>query len=400
MAMFFRNSAALVGLLVLAWTVQAKSQTLGVTATEIKLGQTMPYSGPLSAWGQIGKAYNLYIEKVNADGGVNGRKINLMSLDDAYSPPKAVEQTRRLVEQDEVLAMVGSLGTAQQTAVQKYLNIKKVPQLFVITGASRLTNPKNFPWTMAITPTYETEAKIYARYVLRTKPDAKVAILFQNDDLGREYARGFKEALGDKVKEIVVGEASYDVTDPVIDSQIVSLKATGADVLFIAAGSKYTSQAIRKTFTLDWHPLQFVISPSNSVASVLQIAGAERAKGVISASYYKDPTDPQWADDPAYKEWLVWMKKYNPGGDITDAYNVHGYIGAQLLVELLRRCGNDLSRENLLRTATTLKDLKLGMIIPGIVINTTPEDPRPIKQLKLQRFDGKEYVPFGDVING
>ncbi|MEH2492771.1 ABC transporter substrate-binding protein [Bradyrhizobium sp. AZCC 2230] len=400
MAAALKTSSALIGLFVLALTAQARSQTVGVTATEIKLGQTMPYSGALSAWGQIGKAYNLYIEKMNADGGVNGRKINLMSLDDGYSPPKAVEQTRRLVEQDEVLAMVGSLGTAQQTAVRKYLNIKKVPQLFVITGSSRITDPKNFPWTIGITPTYETEAKIYARYVLQTKPDAKVAILFQNDDLGREYARGFKEALGDHVKEIVVGEASYDVTDPVVDSQIISLKATGANVLFIAAGSKYTSQAIRRTFDLDWHPLQFVISPSNSVASVLEIAGAEQAKGVISASYYKDPTDPQWGDDPAYKEWLVWMKTYNPGGDITDAYNVHGYIGAQLLVELLRRCGNDLSRANLVRTATTLKDLKLGMMIPGIVINTTPEDPRPIRQLKLQRFDGKKFVPFGDVING
>ncbi len=383
-----------------ALAAQAEAQAPGVTATEIKLGQTMPYSGPLSAWGQIGRAFNIYIGSVNAKGGVNGRKINLISLDDGYSPPKTVEQTRRLVEQDGVLAMVSSLGTAPQAAVQKYLNVKKVPQLFVISGASRWTDPKTYPWTIGLTPSYETEGRVYARYVLTTNPAAKVAILYQNDDLGREYLKGFKEGLGDKAKTAIVGEVSYDVTDPVVDSQVISLKSTGADVFFIAAASKYTSQALRKAYDLDWHPLRFIISPSLSIASVLEPAGVEKANGVVSASYYKDPTDPHWANDATFKDWLAWMKEYNPNGDVTDAYNVHGYNGAQLLAEVLHRCGDDLSRENLMRVATHLSKIELPMMIPGIEISTTPEDPRPIKQLKLQRFDGKRWVPFGEAVGG
>ena len=398
--MRFMNFALAAILAATGFTLPAAAQTPGVTPTEIKLGQTMPYSGPLSAWGQIGKAYNIYIDSVNAEGGVNGRKINLMSLDDSYSPPKTVELTRRLVEEDGVLAMVSSLGAASQAAVQKYLNVKKVPQLFVISGGSRWQDLKAFPWSIGLTPTYETEGRIYARYVLATKPDAKVAILYQNDDLGRSYLKGFKDGLGDKVKTMLVGEASYDVTDPVVDSQVISLKSTNADVFFIAAGSKYTSQAIRKAYDIGWHPLRFIIAPSSSIASVLDPAGPEKASGVVSASYYKDPTDPQWANDPNFQNWLAWMKKYNPHGDVTDAYNVHGYNGAQLLVEVLRRCGNDLSRENLMHVATHLSDVKLPMLIPGIVISTSPEDPRPIKQLKLERYDGKRWIPFGDLIGG
>ena len=384
----------------IGFAAQAAEQGPGVTKTEIKLGQTMPYSGPLSAWGQIGKAYNIYIDSVNQEGGVNGRKINLISLDDGYSPPKAVEQTRRLVEQDNVLAIVSPLGTAPQAAVQKYLNVKKVPQLFVLSGASRWNDPKKFPWSIGLTPSYETEGRIYAKHVLATKPDAKVAILYQNDDLGRSYVQGFKDGLGDRAKSMIVGETSYDVTDPVVDSQVISLKSSNADVFFIAAGSKYTSQALRKAYDIGWHPMRFIISPSSSIASVLDPAGPEKAQGVISASYYKDPTDPQWKDDPNFQKWIAWMKKYNPHGDVTDAYNVHGYNGAQLLVEVLRRCGDNLTRENVMKVATHLDGIKLPMMIPGIVISTTPDDPRPIKQLKLERYDGKRWVPFGDVVGG
>jgi branched-chain amino acid transport system substrate-binding protein len=369
-------------------------------SNEIRLGQTFPYSGPLSAWGQIGRAYGAYIDKINAEGGINGRTIKLISLDDGYSPPKTAELTRRLVERDEVRAMVGSLGSAPQIAVQKYLNDHRVPQLFIYSGVSHWNNPKQFPWSIGLTPNYATEGRIYARHLITEKPDAKAAILYQNDDLGREYASAFRDELTRNGRAKVVAEASYDTTDPTIDSQIIALKASGADVLLIAAGSKHTSLAIRKVYDLDWHPLRFVISPSNSIASVLAPAGLDKADGVISASYYKDPNDPQWQNDQGYKDWLAWMKTYNPRGDVADSYNVHGYNGGYLLVELLRRCGHDFSRENIMRQAANLRDLRLPMFLPGIAINTTPDDLRPIKQLMLLKFDGKRWQTSGSVIDG
>jgi len=370
----------------------------GVTDTEIKVGQTMPYSGPASLYSTAGKAMAAYFDKINADGGVNGRKIKLISLDDGYSPPKAIEQTRKLVEQEEVLLIFGTLGTAVNTAIHKYLNTKKVPQLLISSIGMKWNDPQNFPWTMAFQPNQKSEGGAYAKYLLKNHPNAKIAILYQNDDFGGGYVQPVKEALGERAGKMVVAEASYEVTDPSVDSQVVSLQASGADTLLIFASPKFAAMAIRRAYDLGWKPLELVTLASASVASVMQPAGLERSVGVISSGFLKDPTDSQWKSDAATKEWLAWMKRYYPDGNPTDVYNVVGYTEAQALVEILKRCGDDLTRENVMKQASSLKNLELPMFLPGIKITTSPTDYRIIKQLQLMRFDGKQWVLFGDVI--
>ena len=370
----------------------------GVTDGEIKLGQTMPYSGPLSAYGTIGKVEAAYFRMINEQGGINGRKINLISLDDSFSPPKTVEMTRRLVEEDQVLALFQPLGTPTSTSVRKYLNEKKVPQLFIASGASKWADPKNFPWTIGWQPNYQTEARIYARYILANKPNARIAILFQNDDSGKDYVKGFREALGDKAASMIVAEISYEVSDPTVDSQIVTLKASGADTFFNETTPKFAAQAIRKVSDIGWNPQQFLVSISASVGAVLTPAGLDKSTGLITGVYYKDAIDPQWSNDPAMKEWLAFMKKYDPEGNVVDSFNIYGYMAAQTMVQVLKQCGDDLSRENVMRQAANLKDLQLSLLLPGIKLSTSPDDFAPIKAMRLARFDGKTWVGFGEVI--
>jgi branched-chain amino acid transport system substrate-binding protein len=393
--------AALVsgGLLIAAPALAQKKYDVGATDTEIKIGQTMPYSGPASAYGTIGRAELAYVQMINEKGGINGRKITLLSLDDGYSPAKTVEQTRRLVEQDQVLFLYQSLGTPTNTAVQRYLNAQKVPQLLVATGATKWGDPKNYPWTMGWQPSYHAESTIYAKYILEIKPEAKIAVLYQNDDYGKDYLNSLRAGLAAKSKAILK-EASYEVTDPSVESQIVSLQAAGADTLFIFATPKFAAQAIRKTFDIGWRPLQFVNNVSNSVGSVLQPAGLDKSEGLISSFYLKDPTDPQWAKDKGFKDWVDWMKKYYSPGDLADIFNVYGYSAAQSLVQILTQCGDDLTRENVMRQAASLKNLELPMLLPGVRINTSPTDFYPLEQMQLARFDGKRWVLFGDVLSG
>jgi branched-chain amino acid transport system substrate-binding protein len=395
------GSLAMVGWLLLAAAAGAgeRQQAPGVSDSDIAIGQTMPYSGATSAWGAVGLAHLAYVKMVNELGGVNGRKIRLISLDDAYSPPKTMEQTRRLVEQEEVAFIFGSLGTATNSAIQKYLNERKVPQLFIASGASKWVDPEHFPWTIGLQPTYHTEARIYARYIREHKPDARIAVLYQNDDYGKDYLAGLKDGLGDRYAKMVVGQTSYEATDPTVDSQIVTLQATGADVFVDIAGPKFTAQAIRKAYDIGWRPLHVVNNISSAVGAVLQPAGLEKSVGIITARYYKDPTDPQWRDDPAYQDWLAWMKKYNPEANVADTYAVSGYIGAAALVQALRQCGDDLSRENILRQAANIHGLALPMLIPGITVNTSPTDYRPIKQMLLMRFDGQNWQPASELID-
>jgi branched-chain amino acid transport system substrate-binding protein len=387
----------LVGLSV-ATLAAEKRNAPGVTNGEITIGQTMPYSGAASAWGADGLAELAYFKMLNEQGGVNGRKIRLISLDDGYSPAKTVEQTRKLVEQEQVAFIFSPLGTPTNTAIQKYLNERKVPQLFVATGASKWADPKHFPWTMGWQPSYATEARIYGRYILEHKPDAKIAVLFQNDDYGKDYLSGLKDGLGDKYAKMVVAEASYEVTDPTVDSQIVTLQATGADVFVDIAGPKFAAQAIRKAYDIGWQPLHFLNTVGSAVGAVLQPAGLEKSVGIVTARYYKDPSDPQWKDDPAFQEWLAWMKKYNPDANVNDYYNVLGYNLAMTLVHVLKQCGDDLSRENIMRHAADIHDLALPMLLPGVAINTSPTDFRPLKQMRLVRFDGQTWQSFSELI--
>jgi branched-chain amino acid transport system substrate-binding protein len=396
-----RTLLALSTLLVLAASpaMAQKKYDIGVTDTEIKIGQTMPYSGPASAYGTIGRAESAYFQMINEQGGINGRKISLISLDDGYSPAKTVEQTRRLVEQDQVLFIYQSLGTPTNTAIQRYLNAQKVPQLFVATGATKWGEPKTFPWTMGWQPSYHAESVIYAKYILQNKPGAKIAILYQNDDYGKDYLNSLRAGLGDKAK-LIVKEVSYEVTDPSVESQIVTLQASGADTFFIFATPKFAAQAIRKTFDIGWRPLQFVNNVSASVAAVLQPAGLEKSEGLLTSAYLKDPTDPQWSKDKSFKDWADWMKKYYPQGDLADIYNVYGYTAAQTLVQVLQQCGDDLTRDNVMRQGASLKNLELPMFLPGIKINTAAGDFFPIEQMQLARFDGKRWVLFGEVLTG
>jgi len=375
-----------------------KKYDTGANDTEIKIGNIMPYSGPLSAYGLIGKTEAAYFEKINAEGGINGRKIKFISYDDGFSPPKTVEQARKLVESDEVLFIFQSLGTPTNTAIEKYMNTKKVPQLFVATGATKFGDPKQFPWTMGWQPTYQTEGRIYAKYLLINHPNAKIAVLYQNDDSGKDYVKGLKDGLAGKLQ--IVGEAPYEVSDPTVDSQMVTLKSTGADVFFNEASPKFAAQAIRKAAELDWKPVHLLASISNSVGAVLKPAGVENAKGIMSANYVKDPTDPTWKNDPATKEWEAFLDKYLPGADKSSTFTVYGYLLAQTMVQVLKQCGDDLTRENIMKQAANLTDLELGMLLPGIKINTGPDDYFPIEQMQMTRFNGEYTELFGPVLSG
>jgi branched-chain amino acid transport system substrate-binding protein len=358
----------------------------------------VPYSGPASAYSAGAISQAAYYAMVNDQGGVNGRKIKFISLDDAYSPPKTVEQIRRLIESDEVLFLVNPIGTAPNSAVVKYINQKHVPHLFVGSGATMFNDPEHYPWTMSWTPHYASEGEIYARYILSTKPDAKIGILWQNDDLGRDYLLGFKRALGDKAASMIVASLTYNSTDPTVDSQVVSLKSAGANVFLMATIPKFSAQAIRKAYDIDWHPLKIVVSIGSSIAGAIRPAGFEAAKGVVSAAYQKDPADPQWRDDPEMKAWNAWMDRYNPRVDKSDYYAPYGYNIGAAVVELLKQCGDNLTRENIMKHASNLDNVELPMLLPGIRLKTTPTDLRPIKQMRLVRFNGERYVLFSDVI--
>ncbi|HEX4987104.1 MAG TPA: ABC transporter substrate-binding protein [Burkholderiales bacterium] len=377
--------------------VAQKKYGPGVTDTEIKLGQTMPYSGPASAYGAIGKAELAYFQMVNEHGGVNGRKINLISLDDGYSPPRTVEQVRKLVEEEQVLALFQTLGTPTNTAIHKYINAKKVPHLFLATGATKWGDPADFPWTIGFQPSYQAEAQIYARYLLKNKPSAKIAVLYQNDDYGKDYLKGLKDGLGDKVG-MIVAEASYEVSDPTVDSQVVTLQASGADVMFTIATPKFAAQSIRKVYDIGWKPLHFVNNVASSVGAVLTPAGLDKSTGLITALYLKDPVDPQWDKDPGVKRWHAFMKKYMPEANVADFNFIYGYAAAELMVGVLKACGDDLTRENLMKQATSLKDVALDVALPGIKYTTSASDYFLMEQLQLARFDGKRWVLFGDVI--
>ena len=371
----------------------------GASDTEIRIGNIMPYSGPASSYGVIGKTEAAYFNKINSEGGINGRKITFISYDDAYSPPKAIEQARKLVEGDEVLLIFQPLGTPSNSAIQKYMNAKKVPQLFVATGATKWGDPKDFPWTMGWQPNYQSEGRIYAKYILDHYPNGKIAVFWQNDDAGRDQVKGLRDGLGDKAN-MIIADKSYEVSDPTIDSQIVALHDSGADIFFSWAAPKGSAQAIRKVGELGWTPKFFLANVSTSVAGVLKPAGLENAKDIISTAYIKDPTDPAWKDDPGVKTWRAFMDKYYPDGDKTNSNNVYGYAAAQTMVQVLKQCGDDLTRENIMKQAANLKNFSTEMMLPGIKINTGPNDFFPIEQMQLMKFDGEAWRLFGDVITG
>jgi branched-chain amino acid transport system substrate-binding protein len=366
---------------------------------DIRIGQTLPYSGPLSGFGTIGRTQEAFFARVNAEGGINGRKVKFITLDDAYSPPKTVEQTRKLVEQEEVLMLFGSLGTATNSAVHRYLNGKKVPQLFLLSGATKWADPKNFPWTMPGMAAYESEGVVYAKYVLQAKPDARIAILSQNDDFGRDYVAGFKRALGPKFAGMIVAEASYETSAPTISSQLATLKASGANVLFAVVLGKFTSQAIKGVAELGWKPELFFVPTSASSISFLEPAGLENAVGLISSSNQKDTMDVQWADDAGVKEYFAFMKQYLPNADLNNSNYAAGYHYATLLMTVLRACKGDFSRDNILRQATSLREVKLPLLLPGMTVSTGPDDYLPFQQLQLRRFNGRSWVGFGEILD-
>ncbi|WP_022724169.1 ABC transporter substrate-binding protein [Rhodopseudomonas sp. B29] len=371
----------------------------GVSDTEIKIGNIMPYSGPASAYGVIGRTEAAYFKMINDKGGINGRKINFISYDDSYSPPKTVEQARKLVESDEVLLIFNSLGTPPNSAIHKYMNTKKVPQLFVATGASKWNDPKNYPWTMGWQPNYQSETQIYAKYILKNMPNAKIAVLYQNDDYGKDYLKGFEDGLGPNHASMIVMKESYEVSEPTIDNHIVKLKATGADVFINITTPKFAAQAIKKLAEIDWKPTHFLNNVSASVGSVIKPAGYDNAQGIISAAYLKDVSDEQWKNDPGMKDFVAFMDKEFPEGNKLDGGTVVGYGVAQTLVEVLKKCGDNLTRENVMKQAASLKDFRTEVLLPGIKINTSPTDFAPISQLQLQRFKGEKWELFGDVIS-
>jgi branched-chain amino acid transport system substrate-binding protein len=398
-----RATAAAVGVMALAATpaLAQKKYDPGASDTEIKIGNIMPYSGPASAYALIAKTQAAYFKKVNDEGGINGRKINFISYDDGYSPPKAVEQARKLVESDEVLLVFQPLGTPSNTAIQRYMNGKKVPQLFVATGATQFgDDPKKSPWTMGWQPNYQSEGRIYAKYILDTKPDGKIAVLFQNDDYGKDLMKGLKDGLGEKAKTMIVAEAPYEVSEPTVDSQMVKLKASGADVFVNIGTPKFAAQAIRKANELGWQPVHIVNNVSSSVGSVLKPAGFEAAKGVLSTAYHKDPTDPTWKDDAGMKEWSAFMDKYFPDGDRTSSFTVYGYTVARTLEQVLKQAGDDLTRENVMKQAANLKNATVPTLLPGVTMNTSPTDFFPIEQMQMMRFNGERWELFGPVIAG
>jgi branched-chain amino acid transport system substrate-binding protein len=365
---------------------------VGVTDTEIKVGSTQPFSGPASAYGNIGRAEAAYFAMVNEQGGINGRKVNLIQYDDGYSPPKSVEMVRRLVEDDQVAILFQTVGTAPNTAIRKYTNQKKVPNIWYGSGASALVDPEHYPWSIPFQPSYRVEGAMYGRYLLAHKPDAKVGIIFQNDDLGRDYVAGLRDGLGDKADKMIVKTVSYKISDPTVDSQVVDLKQAGADTVINAATPKFSSMIIRKIADLDWHPLQFANSNGSSVRPVLSNAGFDKSVGVITGFYLKDATDPQWADDAGLKAFTAWRLKYAPESDPADLSWTYGYNMAQALAYVLKQAGNDLSRENILKQATSLHDMTFDMLLPGIAVNTSPTDYRAVKVMRMFQFDGKKYV--------
>jgi branched-chain amino acid transport system substrate-binding protein len=376
-----------------------KKYDTGATDTEIKIGNIMPYSGPASAYGVIGKTEEAYFKKINAEGGINGRKINFVTYDDGYSPPKTVEQARKLVESDEVLIVFNPLGTPPNSAIQKYMNAKKVPQLFVATGATKWNDPKEFPWTMGWQPNYQSESIIYAKYILKNMPNAKIAILFQNDDYGKDYVKGLKDGLGAKAASMIVAEESYETTEPTIDSHIVKLKSTGADVFFNVTTPKFAAQAIKKNAEIGWKPLHFLNNVSASIGSVMKPAGPENAQGIISSNYLKDPTDAQWKNDAGMKAWNEFLDKYYPEANRADGSVMYAYTVAQGLVYVLKACGDNLTRENVMKQAASIKDLELGGLLPGVKVNTSATDFAPLSQLRLMKFKGETWELFGEIIN-
>ena len=370
----------------------------GATDTEIKIGNTNPYSGPVSAFGTIGKSLAAYFKMVNEQGGINGRKINFISYDDSYSPPKTVEMVRKLVERDQVLFLFQTLGTASNAAIHKYMNTNEVPQLHVASGATKWSDPKNFPWTMGWAPTFQREGQIYAMHILQTKPNAKIGVLYQNDDYGKDYLKGLKDGLGTKAAGMIVKEVSYDVSDPTVDSQIIQLQASGADVFFNVTTPKFAAQAIRKAYDIGWRPVQYLNNVGASVGAVLIPAGLEKSVGVISSTYFKDPDDKTWKNDPAVKQWAAFMKKYYPEGNLMDQYNMYGYTVAKSLEHVLRQAGDNLTRANIMKQAASMKGHRIDTLLPGITITTSDDDYEPIKAMQLGRFNGKHWELFGEVI--
>ena len=388
--------AGLSAALVSGGALAQKRYDSGANDKEIKLGNVNPYSGPASAYGAIGKSMDAYFKKINSEGGINGRQIKFITLDDGYNPSRTVEQMRKLVEEEEVLATVGVLGTPPNSAIHKYMNQKKMPQLFVATGATKWGDPKNFPWTMGWQPNYQGESKIYAQHLLESKPNAKIGILYQNDDYGKDYLKGFLDGLGDKAKSMIVKQLTYEVTDPTIDSQMVELKASGADVFFNITTPKFAAQAIKKAAEIGWKPQHYLNNVSNSVGAVMVPAGAENGVGILSVFYLKDPTDSQWANTPEFKEWLTFMQKHMPGSDLKDLNYVFGYTMAQGVVQVLKQAGDNLTRENVMRQAANI-DMNLPMLLPGVNVKTTPDDFYPIERGQLARWDGKTWVLQGKV---
>ncbi len=386
----------LAGSALAAPAIAQTKQAPGVTATELLIGQTMPYSGPASSYAPIGRVEVAYIDMINKKGGINGRQIRLLSVDDGYSPPKTVEQTRKLVEEDGVACIFQQLGTPCGMATRKYLNARKVPQIFVASGATQFADPEHYPWTIGWQVSYQIEGRVYAKHILQTKPTAKMAVLYQNDDSGRDFLKGFKDGLGDKIGQLAA-TTSYEPTDPTVDSQVVELHASGADALFVGGIPKFNAMALRKVRDLDWNPIYLIASVGSSVSSGLAPAGLDKAVGLITGAYMKDPSDPQWKTDPGYRDWLAFMNEHMPGSDLSDINNVYGYCAAQTGVQVFTQCGNDLSRENIMRQAANL-DVQLPMFQNGIRYHTTATDFLGIKRLRLQRFDGKAWVPFGEPV--
>jgi branched-chain amino acid transport system substrate-binding protein len=376
-----------------------KQYDTGATDTEIKIGNIMPYSGPASAYGVIGKTEAAYFKKINAEGGINSRKIKFISYDDAYSPPKTVEQARKLVESDEVLFILNPLGTASNSAIQKYMNEKKVPQLFVSTGATKWNDPKQFPWTMGWQPNYQSEGRIYAKYILKERPTGKIGILYQNDDYGKDYVKGIRDGLGAKADSMIIGEKSYETTNPTIDSQVVALKSQGADIFISITSPKFAAQSIKKVVELGWRPLFLLNGVAASTGTVMRLAGLENSQNIISATYAKDPTDPQWKDDPGIKNFDAFLSKYFPEGNPEDQFVMTGYNLAQTLVYVLKNCGDDLTRANIMKQAAGIKSLQLEGLLPGITITTSATDFAPIKNFQLRKFKGERWELFGDVIS-
>jgi branched-chain amino acid transport system substrate-binding protein len=391
-------ATALVALTAQGALAQKKYDT-GASDTEIKIGNVEAYSGPASAYGIIGKTEDAYFKMINDAGGINGRKINFISYDDGYSPPKTVEQVRKLIESDEVFLVFNALGTPTQTAVQKYQNTKKVPQLFLATGASKWNDPKEFPWTMGFQPSYRVEARILAKYILQTKPNAKVAVFYQNDDFGKDYVLGLKEVFGDKTSSLLIAEESYETTEPSIDSHIVKLKGTGADVLVNISTPKFAAQTIKKMAELEWKPMHVMTDVAISIGAVMKPAGLEASEGILSAGSLKDASDPQWAGDEGMKKFMAFIDKYMPGSNISDANLVYGYAAAQTMVQVLKQAGDNLTRENVMKQAAGLKDFAPDTLLPGIKINTSASDYAPIEQLKMQQFKNGQWVLFGDIIS-